>query len=76
MDKPQGAKAWHRKLFSNPVINHNGKKYEKVHRCICMTESLCSTKEINIVNQLYFINFLKKEYLRKNGSLNANHPPS
>ena len=53
------------KLFSNPVINHNGKEYEKVHRCICMTESLCYTKEINIVNQLYFNNFLKKEYVGK-----------
>ena len=45
-----------------PVINHNGKEYEKEY--ICITESLCCTAEIkhNIVNQLYFnkINFLKR----------------
>ena len=28
-----------------PVINHNGKEYEKVY--ICITESLCCTAEIN-----------------------------
>ena len=30
-----------------PVINHNGKEYEKVCIYICITESLCSTAEIN-----------------------------
>ena len=37
-----------------PVINHNGKEYEKEY--ICITESLCCTAEIkhNIVIQLYF----------------------
>ena len=28
-----------------PVINHNGKEYEKVYMCI--TESLCYTTEMN-----------------------------
>ena len=28
-----------------PVINHNGKEYEK--ECICITESLCCTAETN-----------------------------
>ena len=28
-----------------PVINHNGKEYEKEH--VCITESLCCTAEIN-----------------------------
>ena len=28
-----------------PVINHNGKKYEKEY--ICITKSLCCTAEIN-----------------------------
>ena len=34
-----------------PVINHNGKEYEK--ECICITESLCCTEEIkhNILNR-------------------------
>ena len=38
-----------------PVINHNGKEYEKdyiyiymcVCVCVCVTESLCCTAEIN-----------------------------
>ena len=28
-----------------PVINHNGKEYEKEHTCV--TESLCCTSETN-----------------------------
>ena len=30
-----------------PVINQKGKEYEKVCICICITESLCCTAEIN-----------------------------
>ena len=30
-----------------PVINHNGKNYEKEYIYICITESLCYTAEIN-----------------------------
>ena len=30
-----------------PVINHNGKEYEKEYVCVCVTESLCYTPEIN-----------------------------
>ena len=30
-----------------PVINHHGKEYEKKNACICITESLCCTAEIN-----------------------------
>ena len=32
-----------------PVINHNGKEYEKenVYICKCITESLCCTPESN-----------------------------
>ena len=39
-----------------PVINRNGKEYEKEYTYICITESLCCTAEIkhNIVNQPYF----------------------
>ena len=43
-----------------PVINHKGKEYERecvyiyIYIYIYMTESLCCTAEINIVNQLYF----------------------
>ena len=29
-----------------PVINHDGKEYEK-HAYVCITESLCCTAEIN-----------------------------
>ena len=40
-----------------PVINPNGKEYEKeyMYQYICITESLCYTPETNnIINQLYF----------------------
>ena len=30
-----------------PMINHNGKEYEKKEVHICMTESLCCIAEIN-----------------------------
>ena len=30
-----------------PVINHNGKEYEKKNVYLCITESLCCTAEIN-----------------------------
>ena len=30
-----------------PVINHNGKEYEKKNVYVCITESLCCTAEIN-----------------------------
>ena len=34
-----------------PVINHNGKEYEKecihIRVCVCITESLFCTEEIN-----------------------------
>ena len=36
-----------------PMISHNGNEYFK-KECICITESLCYTAEINIINQLYF----------------------
>ena len=40
--------------IQNPMRNHNGKEYFlKKKVCVCITESLCCTAEINIVNQLY-----------------------
>ena len=44
-----------------PVVNHNGKEYEK-NIYICITESLCCAAEIkhNTVNQLYFNKIKKK----------------
>ena len=30
-----------------PVINHNGKEYEKEYVYMCITESLCCTAETN-----------------------------
>ena len=30
-----------------PVINHNGKEYEKKYIYVCITESLCCTAEMN-----------------------------
>ena len=40
-----------KKFKKNPVINHNGKEYEKEYIYIWITESLCCTAEIkhNIV---------------------------
>ena len=46
MDKQQGPTVLHRDI-QYPVINHNGKEYEKEYIYICITESLCCTAEIN-----------------------------
>ena len=46
------------------VINHNGEEYEK-RICICITESLCCTAEINSTNQLY----LNKSKINKNKTI-------
>ena len=43
------------------VINYNGKEYAKECIYVCITESLCSTAEINTtLNQLNFNKFLEK----------------
>ena len=61
-----------------PVINHNGKEYEKEY----IRELLCCTVEIkhNIVNQLYFNKIKKKtngknqDFRKKNSNYNSlNH---
>ena len=36
------------------VINHNGKEYDKKHTYVCITESLCSTAEINTTRQITY----------------------
>ena len=38
--------------IQHPMINHNGKEYEKECICICTTESLCCTAEINTTKGL------------------------
>ena len=44
-----------------PIINHNGKEYEKAYICMCMyvyiyiTESLCYIAEINTILSLNYI---------------------
>ena len=40
MDKQQDPTMQHRELIQSPVINHDGKEYEK-EEYICITESLC-----------------------------------
>ena len=55
--KQHGPTVDHRELYAIPVLNHNGKEYEKeVFVCSCTTESLSCTLVINIVNSLY-VNF-------------------
>ena len=47
--------------IQDPMINHNGKEYEKVYSGVCVCVCVCiwitllySRNEYNIVNQLYF----------------------
>ena len=48
-----------------PVINHNGKEYEKA--CICITYTLCCTAVINILQFNYTsINLRKPSYQKEN----------
>ena len=37
-----------RKYIQYPLINHNGKEYEKEYTYMCLTESLCCTTVINM----------------------------
>ena len=45
IDKQQGPTVQHGNYIQYPVINHNGKEYEKEY--ICITESFCCMAEIN-----------------------------
>ena len=45
MDREQGCTISRGNYIQYPVINHNGKEYEKEY--ICVTESLCCTTEDN-----------------------------
>ena len=52
MDKQQGPTISHRELYPISMISHNGKNirmcmYVCTHTCVCITESLCWTAEIN-----------------------------
>ena len=51
MNTQQDPTVRHRNCGPYPVINHNGKEYEKeclsLYIYICITESLCCTVEIN-----------------------------
>ena len=47
----QGPITAHRELCSIPCNNLNGKRlWRRIDTCVCITESLCCTLEINIVN--------------------------
>ena len=37
-----------------PVINHNGKEYEKEYMYVRITDLLCYTLEANTIGKLYF----------------------
>lgn len=50
MDKQQGPTVQHMGCTQHPVIKRNGKEHEKN---VCITEPLCFTAEINIINRLY-----------------------
>ena len=56
-----------RNYIQYPVINHNGKEYEKETH---INEPLCCTAEIkhNIINQLYFNKIKKKKKLLSSDS--------
>ena len=48
MDKKQGPTIYSTGHYIQyPVVNHNEKEYEKEYVCICITELLCCTAEIN-----------------------------
>ena len=50
-----------------PLINHNGKEYNKENICVCITESLCCTTEINIVNHQHLSKIKKTKLSAKHG---------
>ena len=50
-----------------PLINHNGKENDKENICVCITESLCCTAEINIVNHQHLSKIKKTKLSAKHG---------
>ena len=51
MDEQGSSAVQHRALYS---IAYDKSEWENIKNNICITESLCYTAEMNIVNQLYF----------------------
>ena len=49
------------KFIQYPVINHNGKEYEKECMYICITESLCCTAEIRTTLYINYTSIKKKK---------------
>ena len=48
LDKKQGPTVYSTgNYIQYPMINHNGKEYEKEYISICITKSLCNTPETN-----------------------------
>ena len=68
MDEQGSSAVQHRALYS---IAYDKSEWENIKNNICITESLCYTAEMNIVNQLYFNfkNTKKPQNMKTNGSL-------
>ena len=49
------------KFIQYPVINHNGKEYEKECMYICITESICCTAEISTTLYINYTSIKKKK---------------
>ena len=61
MGKQRSLTVWDRELYQYPVIDHNGKEYEKgyiyiytyiyicIYMYICISESLCCPTETDII---------------------------
>ena len=41
-----------------PMTNHNGKQCIQNNACICITEPLCSTAEINTILQVNYVSII------------------
>ena len=64
MGEQQDLTVQHRELYKHPVINHNGKEYEKecvyiymytyIYKYVYKTESCCSTAGINTTLQINY----------------------
>ena len=58
-----------------PMINHNGKEYEKECIYICITESLCCTVEINTKLLVNYTSIKKKLFLKNHYLLSTYYEP-
>ena len=65
MGKQQSLTVWDRELYQYPVIDHNGKEYEKGYIYICIYIYVCMYKWITLLSNRNWYNIIDQLYVNK-----------